>query len=147
MATVLARIFKSLQSWAYWNEYPAWKIFQFLPDTQPFCRYDLCIGCDRFPPLHPCYKGHSELGPPAVIGILIEASQSNFGHFRDPGVYAFPSLIQIGLNTAAQMFMIVTFASEVLEARVLRVQLYRRLRLNSQSVLALDCLRLRRRAS
>ncbi|HEY5328588.1 MAG TPA: hypothetical protein VIJ79_01780 [Acidobacteriaceae bacterium] len=87
------------------------------------------------------------LGVPAIVGILIEALQSYFGHSRGADFYQSMSHIQIGINTATQIFLIVTLAREAPEPRALPLQLHRQLlHLNDRSSLALNYLRPRGRA-
>jgi len=82
------------------------------------------------------------LGAPAIVGILIEALQTYFGHFRGPEFFEFLAHIQIGVNTATEIFLIVTLARNAPEPRALPAQLYRQLlHLNHQTGLALAYLR------
>jgi hypothetical protein len=83
----------------------------------------------------------------AIVGILVEALQSYFGSVRGTDVYQFLSHIQIGTYMVAQIFWIVTLARDAPEPRALPPQLRRQLlHLNDRTALALDYLRLRRRA-
>lgn len=87
------------------------------------------------------------LGVTAIVGILIEALQSYFGHRRDQDFYQFLSHIQIGTFLAAVTYWVITLAREAPEPRALPDQLYRQLlHLNDRSALALDYLRGRRRS-
>jgi hypothetical protein len=83
----------------------------------------------------------------AIVGILIEALQSSFGHYRGKDSFQFLSHIQIGTNLANQIFWIVMLAKAAPEPRALPEQLRRQLlHLNDRTSLALDYLRLRGRA-
>jgi len=83
----------------------------------------------------------------AIVGILIEALQSSFGHFRGKDSFQFLSHIQIGTNLANQIFWIVTLARDAPEPRALPERLRRQLlHLNDRTALALDYLRPRGRA-
>ena len=59
------------------------------------------------------------LGIPAIVGILIEALQTYFGHFRGPDFFEFLAHIQIAVNTASEIFLIVTLARKAPEPRAL----------------------------
>ncbi|HZL28893.1 MAG TPA: hypothetical protein VFC39_20375 [Acidobacteriaceae bacterium] len=87
------------------------------------------------------------LGVVAIVGILVEALQSSFGHFRGTDVYQFLSHIQIGTYMVTLTFWNITLAKDAPEPRALPEQLRRQLlHLNDRTALALDYLRLRGRA-
>jgi hypothetical protein len=87
------------------------------------------------------------LGVGAIVGILIEALQSYFGHFRGTDAYQFLSHIQIGTYMATLTFWTITLARDAPQPRALPNQLYRQLlHLNHRTAAALDYLRPRRRA-
>jgi hypothetical protein len=82
----------------------------------------------------------------AIVGILIEALQSYFGHVRGKDFFQSLSHIQIGTNLANQIFWIVTLARDAPEPRALPARLRRQLlHLNDRTALALDYLRPRGR--
>jgi hypothetical protein len=91
------------------------------------------------------------LGIPAIagiLGILIEALQTHFGHVSSPKPYGLLSYIQRATNISTQLFLVVTLARKAPEPRALPAQLYRQLlHLNRQTDLALDYLRPRKRPS
>ena len=87
------------------------------------------------------------LGVYAIVGILVEALQSNFGNDRGTDVYKLLSHIQIGTFMVILTYWIITLAKDAPEPRTLPAQLQRQLvQLNHQTALTLDYLRLRRRA-
>jgi hypothetical protein len=82
------------------------------------------------------------LGIPAIVGILIEALQTYFGHSESPKIYDFLTHTQTVTNTATQLFLIVTLARNAPEPRALPPQLQRQLLyLNRQTDVLLDHLR------
>jgi len=87
------------------------------------------------------------LGVCAVVGILIEALQSFFGHLRGKDFYQSLSHIQIGTYLVTVTYWVITLARDAPEPRALPEQLRRQLlHLNDQTARALDYLRPRRQA-